>query len=281
MKISFAIILMGSLIWGDGQSQASLSQQTQVMKNQVSEEANAVKKQTTEEKQHGLEIDQKLALVAPFVKIDKNKLVTIDKNAAKEAKVPVDAIKLAEKLYDEQNKIITEISKNGRTFDEISISKDILNQFDDYFKFVKGGRNAEPDTDKVIINPELVRTEVAGGCGGDQDNPHPCPDRQYLYWFFSLSDLQQKFYDQGYHATSSYAGGAAPWNPARDFTKCVNANNCVPCAFRYQGVIADSSISGQYNGIVQVPEPNPEVLEYVWPTSDWGIYVKWWHENPC
>ena len=282
LKLSFAIILIGSLVWGNGQTLASLSQNNG-KENRLPDEVNVVKKQTAEEKKHGREIDEKLSLVAPFVKLDEGKLVSIDKEAAKEANVPSEAIKLGEKLYKEQNRIITEISKNGKTFDEVAISSEVLKEFNDYFHFIAEGRNTSPSADPSIIDPKLlsVQPEASGGCGGDTNNPHPCPDRQQLYWYYSLTDLQQKFYSQGYHATADYAGGAASWNPARDFTKCVSAYNCVSCAFRYQGVIVDSSIANQYHGIVQVPEPNPEVFDYSWPTMDWGTYVKWWHENYC
>ncbi len=57
------------------------------------------------------------------------------------------------------------------------------------------------------------------------------------------------------------------------FTKCVSSNSCVKCSFRDQAVISDQG-NGKYKVTIQASEPNPEVLEYMWPSLTWGFLCK-------
>lgn len=54
-------------------------------------------------------------------------------------------------------------------------------------------------------------------------------------------------------------------------------------------VLPHSQIDGAYmvsfcdpnRQITEGPEPNPEVLQYIWPRLGWPGYVRWWHLNFC
>ncbi|ASS76588.1 hypothetical protein CIG75_17540 [Tumebacillus algifaecis] len=277
-SITLAILLSGMISFSS-QSQLTLASNDNFSKSQfVTEQSKLKKKQTSEQREKGKQIDEQLSSVMPYVSLNEDNIVTVDIVAAKAAKVPKSSIQTAEKYFQEQNRMITEIA-SGKTMAEVEFSDDFEGSFNDYFYYLAEGKNAPP----VVQNTNfgVIQPDANGGCGGDTDNPHPCPPRQTLYWFYSLPELQTIFLNQGYHATAHYAGGSADWNPARDYTKCVSAYNCGSCAFRYQAVFADTNTANKYHAIVQVPEPNPEILSYIWPTGSWGLYVKWWHDYSC
>ncbi len=57
-----------------------------------------------------------------------------------------------------------------------------------------------------------------------------------------------------------------------DYAKNVNAFGCNNGELRSQGLV-----TGTYTYNSQSPEPNPELLSYIWPVWWWGNYVLTWH----
>ena len=79
---------------------------------------------------------------------------------------------------------------------------------------------------------------------------------------------------QGFHRTSNYAGGSR----GNDYSMVV-PSDCGGSSFREQAIIYERNGCWTYN--LQGPEPNPEVLEYIWPRFGWPGYVRWWHMTFC
>ncbi|ESU31295.1 hypothetical protein G3A_17455 [Bacillus sp. 17376] len=193
-------------------------------------------------------INSKIDLVMDYVSFDKNHIATLDKTAAEKAGVSAHTIDIAEKAFQEQNENI---------------------------------RSTEvPTEDKSVEG--IISALASGGCGGSTDNPHKCPPRDNVLYRVSLGYGQDYLLDRGYHETSWYAGGSAPWRTGRDYTKKVSAYNCVYGAFRYQGLLSDGGRNDGYvSVIIQVPEPNPELHTYDDPSWTWAYYVRWWHYEYC
>lgn len=134
------------------------------------------------------------------------------------------------------------------------------------------------DRDLQELTPlfhQLGRSSTAG-CGRFRD-PSPCPPRpDSLLFFPSEAAVRDHLVSLGYHQTAPYAGGGS----GRDFTLEIEVDTCGCCAFRSQAIYRQTSTqSWTYN--TQSPEPNPEVLDYRWPTWYWGVYVLWWHQVFC
>ncbi len=87
---------------------------------------------------------------------------------------------------------------------------------------------------------------------------------------------------QGYHQTAGYACGktlegcaagiAADYTRPRDYAGPFGV--CPAPIFRDHGHFV-YALPTHYS--VQLGEPNPEVLSYVWPYPTWGAYAAWWH----
>ncbi|MDG4658448.1 hypothetical protein P6P90_16370 [Ectobacillus antri] len=303
----------------------------------------------------GSEIDSFLTQMEQYVKLDENEmLVTVNMKAAKKAKVPSEAILVAQKYYEGQNKLFADNSsesakqqnkkfmkefehyfmkkagdtrKNTNLLSAPSVSEEeytldnapldyINKQLDKVMKFVKFDSNEIAIFDQqsaraagidnktiqfateaferqnqtiqsVEVSAELksqlsVAKYAYAGCGGGRDNPHACPPRDNLLYRVSVGYAQDWLVDRGYHRTVWYAGGGAPWNDGRDYTKKVSAYNCTGGQFRYQGVLSDGGRNDGYVSVlIQVPEPNPELHTYKAPTAAWAAYVHWWHYEYC
>lgn len=239
----------------------------------TSESKNQILNSETARYEHGKSIADELESITPYVSLNDQLIATLDEDAAKQAKLSPKTIEMAKRYFNEQNRLNHEILK-GNTVGEIAMDPVALAEFQDFFFYKVKGKAPAPD--KNILNPEFA----SGACGGYTDNPHPCPPRDKVLINVTLEQGQGWLSALGYHRTAAYAGGGEASSPARDFTKCVSAYECVSCSFRYQAVIASNS-TGTYDVIVQVPEPNPEVYSYVVPTMTWAYYVHWWHMNYC
>ncbi|MEH6978720.1 MULTISPECIES: hypothetical protein [Bacillus] len=217
------------------------------------------------------EVDKALNGISAYVNVNENSIVSINEREALKDGISQKSIDISKRFFNEQNRLI-EAVQAGENLEDIKIDKVLLKEFENYFIMVAKGKT------KKQTNLNVMR--AIGGCNGDKNKPHLCPPREVKLENISLEVAQKWLLDQGFHRTSSYAGGGKASDPALDFTKCVSANSCVKCAFRDQAVISEDG-KGQYKVTIQESEPNPEVLEYVWPSVTWGFYVKWWHDNYC
>ncbi|TVX91837.1 hypothetical protein [Paenibacillus agilis] len=211
----------------------------------------------------GEEIAAQIKLLSPYLIVKEHNLVEIDIAKAEKDNINDAAIKLVKKFYDNQNRIIT-VTLNGGTFDDVKLDTDFNKIFEEYMK-------------------HLAKTEfvLKASCSvGDALNPDPCPNRDELIASTSLAKAQKFAYDSGYHRTATYAGGGLPENPARDFTKPVEHNNCSKGVYRNHMVLSDNK-DGTYKVLRQLNEPNPEIHSYTHPHMDWAHYCYWWHQTYC
>ena len=58
-------------------------------------------------------------------------------------------------------------------------------------------------------------------------------------------------------------------------TDTTTSSGCNSGEFREQSVMTVKGTGAKFN--MQHDEPNPELLNYVWPKLWWGTYVHWWH----
>ncbi|MHA2250292.1 MAG: hypothetical protein ACXAD7_08015 [Candidatus Kariarchaeaceae archaeon] len=114
-------------------------------------------------------------------------------------------------------------------------------------------------------------------CDGGPLSPHPVPNWVASSVFLGTrGDVQHHLEINGYHETRDYAryyGGSG-----YDFTKVVSAHSCNWGPFRTQAYIYfDDFNRFLWSYRTQSPEPNPEILHYIWPKAWWGPYVQDWH----
>ncbi|MED0987905.1 hypothetical protein [Bacillus paramycoides] len=217
------------------------------------------------------EINRILNSMSAYASVDEHSVVSLNEKEALKNGISQRSINISKRYFEEQNRLVKAL-QNGENLEDIKIDKLVLEEFEEYFtKLAEGNK-------KVQQSSKLMK--AIGGCNADTNKPHPCPPREVKLEDVSLETAQKWLIDSGFHRTSSYAGGGKDSSPAFDFTRCVSNNSCVKCSFRDQAVIADQG-NGRYKVTIQASEPNPEVLEYMWPSLTWGFYVKWWHDNYC
>jgi hypothetical protein len=194
------------------------------------------------------EIESQLREVAPYVYVDGNGLERLHVDEARRAGVSGQAIGLAMQLIAVENRVIAAAQRD----EEADLSA----------------------ADFAFIEPLFLQLAQADPCGTRQ-NPSPCPPRVDSGRFFSTRDEAVTFLQGlGYHQTAGYAGGRT----GNDFTLVV-ASACGGSSFRSQAIVHQQGACWTYN--TQGPEPNPEVLSYIWPRLGWVGYVRWWHLVFC
>ena len=105
---------------------------------------------------------------------------------------------------------------------------------------------------------------------GYYDNPIPnsTPIRRYYN-----GDPFAYISEYGYHLTRSYATNASYGD---DYSRWRAYGACGYPAFRDHLLIANNN---RTLFSIQRGEPNPEVLNYIWPYWDWFRYAEWWHNT--
>ncbi len=194
------------------------------------------------------ELESQLTEVAQYVYIDGNGLERLRVDEARKAGVSGQAIGLAMQLIALENRIIAAAQRDE-----------------------DAGVTA---ADFAFIEPLFLQIAQTDPCGTRQ-NPSPCPPRVESGKFFnSRAEVVSHLQGLGYHQTAGYAGGQT----GNDFTHVVSSA-CGGSSFREQAIIRQQGPCWTYN--TQGPEPNPEVLSYIWPRLGWVGYVRWWHLVYC
>lgn len=203
---------------------------------------------TPESTERAAELQSALDAVQPYVEIDHNGMERLRAGEARRDGVSGEAIGLAMRVIALDNRILD-----------------------------AARRGEEPDlepADFKFIEPLYIQIAQASPCGSRQ-HPSPCPTRiESERFFFSREEVISHLEGMGYHRTSNYAGGST----GNDYSRVVSSA-CGGSSFREQAIIHRAAQCWTYN--TQGPEPNPEVLEYVWPSFGWPGYVNWWHRSFC
>jgi hypothetical protein len=194
------------------------------------------------------ELELALAAVQPHVEIDEHGFERLRAAEARRAGVPGEAIGLAMRVIALDNRIV-DAAQRG---EDAQIGR----------------------SDFEFIEPLFIQIAQADPCGTRQ-NPSPCPARaESNVYYFTRDDVVNALLGLGYHRTANYAGGST----GNDYSKVVSST-CGGSSFRSQAIIHQRAQCWTYN--TQGPEPNPEVLGYVWPRLGWVGYVRWWHLHYC
>lgn len=172
-------------------------------------------------------------------------------------------------------KIIAEDS-----IDSDRINKTKIHKFEKFFQAVANGQLSEirqiTEVDTSFLPGIIQYAHAQTVCQGGPDDPHECPN-----WLPSgvlkptQSQMASYLVQQGFHKTQGYA---SQYNDLY-YTEGCDAYGCQGPIFRTHAIIQPSGSVWTYS--YQTPEPNPEVLHYVWPATWWGDYVTWWHDSFC
>jgi hypothetical protein len=192
-----------------------------------------------------------IAAIEPFVSLDANSFEQIDTQGARRAGVSQEAIVLGHRIVALDNRILAAVRAG---------------------KEPPLGRQ-----DFAFIEPLYLYQAQTGHPCTDRQNPAACPPRTESGQFFpSEQEVRQHLESLGYHETAGYAGGRT----GQDFTVTIPYPGCSnSSAFRRQAIYRQDGACWTYN--TQGPEPNPEVLSYIWPYFGWAGYVRWWHLTFC
>ncbi len=195
-------------------------------------------------------LQDQVTSLEPFVTLDQHGLQRLDTRAARRAGVSQEALALGHRLVALNNRILAA----AHAGQELPLER----------------------KDFEFIEPLFLRIAQADPCT-DRQHPAPCPQRVESGRFFPTEqDVRSHLESLGYHPTARYAGGGS----GRDFTLEVSFPGCSSAsAFRNHALYRQQGPCWTYN--VQGPEPNPEILSYVWPYFSWPGYVRWWHLTFC
>ncbi len=234
-----------------------------------------------EYRNEGRVIERALEEMDDYIRLNSEYILHVDTKQANKDDISSDSQSIALTYSNLNNNIMYGKEKDIRQTKLRNSAKieELLEDFEPYFMLIASGETTvAPSASKFggSIDQDSSITPQDGGCGGNRQDPHLCPSRNWSgYYRSQKSDVQNYLKDKGYHETAAYAA----YETDTDWTKCVSAYGCSGCAFRSQAIIRQRVGSWTYN--TQRPEPTPEVLNYVWPTWNWGTYVEWWHSSFC
>ncbi len=145
---------------------------------------------------------------------------------------------------------------------------------DNYYFSAAWTEGAGPFTMKVNGIPSPAPfTPFA--CGGNFLFPHEDGEEPSFRLFDTDTEVKEYLVSIGRHQVQ------VPWSadPENDYAITVDAYGCRWGKFREQDTIGYNVTALKWTYDISLPEPNPELLSYVWPTWWWGIYVRWWHNT--
>lgn len=241
--------------------------------------ATAASSRSSDTIQKGRSIEIALAKMSEYMRLDDGYHLTVDERQAKGDHVSKHAQRIAFDFVELNNLIINSLKSGEATIveDGSKRQQELLNKFEPYFRLIKAGkatRSLTASTAEDSIKQDGLTT-MGGGCGGSQSDPHWCPPYiQSGVRRNSKGAIQNYLDSRGYHQTADYATGYE--YAGGDYTNPIGAYTCSSPKFRIHALIERG-----WTFKTQRPEPNPEILGYIWPTFDWGPYVKWWHNNHC
>ena len=175
-------------------------------------------------------------------------------------------------LVENLQKIVFTISKQENY---------LLNSYDygvwnAFFEKVQGG-DENNNGAQLELSTSCQWWDINCVCDGGYNDPHPRPPWIYRHGGYSTkAEVGDHLINgHGYHETAYYAS----YSYGVDYTKVVSAYGCNWGPFRSQAFVSRDSNGVTWGYSTQSPEPNPEILGYIWPAPWWGPYVQWWHEN--
>jgi hypothetical protein len=207
-------------------------------------------------------LQEQLQEISPYIRTDETGRQKLQQGKARRAGVPEEAIELG------QNVVVVTNRLHDAAINSQTIAKDELD-----LSFL------EPLFKAVAVNKDAgasgIHTQAWYSCMGFTNYPDPCPPRWNPGYYFSSQSAVTNFLLRiGYHKTSGYACNNNP----NDYSVVV-WSSCGWGTFRNQALVKRDGYWWTFS--LQGPEPNPEIISYVWPVPWWGSYVWWWHHYYC
>ena len=198
-------------------------------------------------------------------------LQELDYAGARQAGFLTESLDLASEIVAYQNEYKLSVML-GKAVDDISIQSPELFKFPKLTQFLSemSSKNTQQQSQNSI-------TADPTPCGNwDYPVPNYTPSRVP---YSGYSNPGQTLINWGFHKTAGYACGQDPFVTCdNDYTRGRLYSGpygvCSSPRFRDQGIVMSST---SFN--IQYGEPNPEILAYSWPYWNWGVYVRWWHDN--
>jgi hypothetical protein len=207
--------------------------------------------------------------VSPYVTIDDKKFGELDVKEAKANGVSEEDLKIAKEYLRIQNKLIKNIHDNPDKYMDVEDPEEA--KFKKYHEQARKIGNGNI-SDEHFLN-FLLPVADALGC---QTSNHPDSTTTYEDTF-STRNAAVLGLPGGYYPVPEYASNEE--HHGNDYADWVVAYGCADGVFRNQIVLHDQGSYWQHVHEENPSEPNPQVLEYLWPTWDWGWYVEEWHDN--
>ena len=170
-----------------------------------------------------------------------------------------------------QNEYAMLVETNNKVDDISNFSPDPSRfpRLSNFFLEMKNKGSAPKSQNSITADPPA--------CGNwDYPVPNYTPSRVP---FSGYSNPSQTLINWGFHKTAGYGCGQDPFVTCdNDYTRgrsyTGDYGTCSSPRFRDQGIVSSTS---SFN--IQYGEPNPEILSYLWPYWNWGVYVKYWHDT--
>lgn len=196
---------------------------------------------------------------------------------ARNAGLSTDTITLGKKVVILNNRIV-KAAKQGK---EPNISINEIAELAPLLKSV--AQSGFPKSNAFRAASEQAQRHHASpqvGCGGLLDFA-PCPPFiESAKFFASKADVTNYVQFLGYHLVPRYATTPVGFSNQIDFALVVSKSGCsTPGALRNEIVIRQEGECWTYS--TEGPEPNPEILSYIWPSRLWPAYVFLWHRTFC
>ncbi len=223
----------------------------------------------------GQALQAQIEEATPFVKTDGGGRQQFSTEGAIRAGVSTEAIVLAEKLVSVHNRLIDAAGDDMNP----GVMEEDFSFIEPFFQRVVEGDVEIGDDQEMESVPDSAVTR--NHCSS-RAAPARCPDRvtssrRYATRGEAVSALLRL----GYHKTPNYAC----LSNKNDYSVGTYAAGCSnQGAFRTQALILEPNQDRNYwTWQTQTPEPNPEVLSYIWPhlATWWVSYVRWWHYDYC
>lgn len=214
------------------------------------------------------EINEQLSRLEPYVKYTQGSVFqAFNSKAALRDGFSKDVVLLAQEIVDHQNELVRAIeNKKIEDLEQLRLKIE---------KYPRLKRHLELATEYAIQTGETKSWESLRqnppACGNWS---YPVPNYTPTRYIYYSSDPEHTFSIWGFHHTAWYVPGSNEF----DYTEGRGYDGpygyCSGPRFRNHGIV-----EGSTRFSVQWGEPNPEILGYVWPYWNWGVYVEWWHDN--
>lgn len=212
-------------------------------------------------------IDRALKKVQTYVKINDQKIGTMDIETARINGISEKVLNIATQFLTAQNNMIQRIHDNPNQ--RMYVAEEDSQELEKFRESIKKGKQSRGD---VVDSLGVQFASAEDVCGGSSSNPHPQPSTTGSGPWSTETKARNAIPD-AYHLVPFYAS----YNYGDDYHDPKTLYNCTTDSFRYQSIVVERDDEWYHSEHHSPGEPNPEILTYTWPVWWWGFYVAEWH----